>query len=205
MLFTIGSIMFLSSVSMVAVKNIAAHNYIERQGFIIKEDTRSGAEQAISFIKDYTYLLVPVYNVIKSFGKFIKKGSDYASDRLDLLKERERIVEVKEQVVVEQKETTSEAIEEKPIEKKVVTKSELPGLRIELKKLADKDIELRNELAILTEQKATNKEKNIVIRQLQEVDNNYYALLERIRRLEKIDALKEERNMIVNNSKVLNR
>ena len=71
MLFTIGSIMFLSSVSMVAVKNIAAHNYIERQGFIIKEDTRSGAEQAISFIKDYTYLLVPVYNVIPLNSLFL--------------------------------------------------------------------------------------------------------------------------------------
>ena len=59
--------LFGNSAILTAAKNNAAKHKVERQGYRVHPDRRSLTERTISFIKDYFFLIVPGYNLYKSF------------------------------------------------------------------------------------------------------------------------------------------
>ena len=87
--------MFATSSLLTMAKNNAAKHKIERKGYIVNPDRRSITEKTISFVKDYFFLLVPFYNIKKSFKILLTKDEDYANERQALYLARERLVERK--------------------------------------------------------------------------------------------------------------
>lgn len=102
------------------VKNNAADNSIKRSGLIITSDERSISEQVISFLKEYAYLVVPVYNVVKSFKKFIKSDSEYAKERLTKLREYGRIESKSNSIVKKENTVEVKKDETKDTQKNIV-------------------------------------------------------------------------------------
>ncbi|MGM9877774.1 MAG: hypothetical protein ACI33S_03900 [Bacilli bacterium] len=98
-------------------KNNIAKNIIERDGFVITKDNRSLSEKISTIIKNYAYVIVPVYNLIKSVKLFIKNDKVYASERKSDLDSCGRI-KTKENTNKEDKKSNIakiETIEEKPV------------------------------------------------------------------------------------------
>ncbi|MDD6271907.1 MAG: hypothetical protein PUA90_00095 [bacterium] len=97
-------------------KNNIAKNIIERDGFVITKDNRSLSEKISTIIKNYAYVIVPVYNLVKSVRLFIKNDKVYASERRSDLDSCGRI-KTKEETIKEDKKPNVakvETIEEKP-------------------------------------------------------------------------------------------
>ena len=189
--------LFAGSSALLAIKNVAANNRIERMGNIITPDHRSFPERFISAVKDYTYLFIPGLNIIRSIKKFVTNDAEYTSSRLALLQERERIQEAKQEVSLPEankNETVKESIEEAPV--KEVKKVEKMNLHEQLEYYRELDAQLRGEHDILKEQGASIREINAIVDQIEEVDAKFYSILRKI----KLAELKEERDNLVNNN-----
>lgn len=115
------------STLLTALNLSSSNSRIRRKGNIIKPITTNSVPENIKyFFKDYGYLFLPIYNVIKSFKKIIMKDADFDSDRTAILKDRDRLVEIKKENSTTQssKKNENEAVEE---QKDVQTQRTLPA------------------------------------------------------------------------------
>jgi len=73
-------------------KDYGAKKNIERKGLHVISDPRSFVERTFSFVNDYFYLLIPGYNIYKTFQLIRINGNEYAGYREAILEDRERII-----------------------------------------------------------------------------------------------------------------
>ena len=171
--------MFLLSTGIVATKNVAADSKIERQGYKVNPDNRSIFESGISFIKDYFFLIVPIYNIIKAFKIFLSNDTEYANKRFEILQDRERISDVvvdHDEVVPSEVLSEEETIEDKNEEtvstnvEEYFTYDEL----IDYYKLKNRELRARHKkLVSLGKTKEANEVREVIV----DITNRYNRLV----------------------------
>ena len=173
-------LLFLSSCGFTAIKNINADAKIERNGYKISEDNRSPLEIAISFIKDYFFLIIPFYNIFKSVKLLFSNDTEYASKRFADLQDRERISVIEDNTpeVVDVEDQEEYEPEKQTINNEPKTTEELE-INFTKDELLDyyylKNKELRSKYKRLLELKRINEAKElreVII----EVTNRYNAI-----------------------------
>lgn len=186
MLWNICSVLFLASGACEGLKEYTFRKRLEREGYEI-DDNRSTTEKVLGFIRNYAYLLVPVYNIYRAGKKLFKDEDEYYASRFNsfnkkgLLVKREEVKEKKEQPkqVEQAKEVKKEAKSEP---KKVVNvQSENKGYTIDemihmRNYYMNQDRRLRARYKTLKEKGASASEINEVVRTIKEVDSKYYEL-----------------------------
>ena len=150
--------MLVVSAIMKSTKNSGAKHKIERQGFVVTKDKRSVSERTISFIKDNFYLLIPGYNLIKSFRMFVTNDVTYAEDRKKVYIDREMLVEKK-----------------KKEEKKDLPKAKVPSKKEETVKTTEKADVKKTE-------KAINPFEGLTLEQLKDLEEHYIRIDEGLRK-----------------------
>ena len=213
MLFKICSLMFGVSTIVRVSKDHGANVYIERKkNKRIIADPRSFSEKTFDFIKDYFYLLIPVVNLYKSFKIFITPGKEYASQRENLLDDRERLVD---KVVEEKKQPIEKPIEEAIKKQKEEKKQEkkLPEIKPnktltledELKEYLLEDRKYRGELKILQDRHASVSEENVVRKKIIDVNKKIDNVEKRIQIRNQIAILEEQQKELnsLKNSMIL--
>ncbi len=210
MLFNICAACFGISTLVKIAKDHGAKSYIERNEKVkVKSDKRSFSEKAFDFLKDYFYLLVPGYNIFKSFQILRIRESEYALYRKSILADRERLEKVEE---VEEKKSENESKEnksgkliEKPIEESIdnqIKKEQIrkePSLEERKAFYLSLDQKYRKILAELEVKNASNAEKNVIIRKLINVDNEYKRIIRLIEIEKEISSLNSEKENLQRN------
>lgn len=209
MLFNICAACFGISTLVKIAKDHGAKSYIERNEKVkVKSDKRSFSEKAFDFLKDYFYLLVPGYNIFKSFQILRIRESEYALYRKSILADRERLEKVEE---VEEKKSENESKEnkeenkngkliEKPIEESIDKQiKKEPSLEERKAFYLSLDQKYRKILAELEVKNASNAEKNVIIRKLINVDNEYKRIIRLIEIEKEISSLNNEKENLQRN------
>ena len=110
MIFTICTLCFLSSTAIAVANDVRTNEKIRERGYEIVPDQRNYFKQALSFISDYGYLLIPGYNVYKAvcdvFFKYLPE------ERIGKLRKRGRLSVIKEEKPEVKKEEKKEAKKE---------------------------------------------------------------------------------------------
>ena len=186
--------LFGASTIITAAKNNGAKHRIERSGLIVTPDNRSASEKVISFIKDYFYLIVPGYNIYKSMKKFFTKESVYAAERLELYKDRDRIIDPKEKTV--EKPAKVETLE-KELEEEVVETKSTPAPKVAKKHTSTVKTEEAERTAPVT---TVEPFAGLTIEQLEDLKNHYKridsGLRKKYTRLEASGASIEDLNKV---------
>lgn len=162
-----------------AIKNVAAENKIERSGKQIISDPRSLAEKFISWVKDYGYLLIPVVNVLRTIKLFKTNDLAYAKQRESLLAERERIINNETKVI--SKPVIKKEIKKEPV---VIQNTEKDNELIKLKEERDYYLELdkrlHEQIKLLDEMNCSSEEHNELVDQIIDVQNKYRQVVDDI-------------------------
>lgn len=214
MLFNICAACFGISTLVKIAKDHGAKSYIERNEKVkVKSDKRSFSEKAFDFLKDYFYLLVPGYNIFKSFQILRIRESEYALYRKSILADRERLekIEEKEEPKFDIKKAEDELKElreknkngksiEKPIEESIDKQiKKEPSLEERKVFYLSLDQKYRKILAELEVKNASNAEKNVIIRKLINVDNEYKRIIRLIEIEKEISSLNSEKENLQRN------
>ena len=187
MLWNICSVLFLASGACEGLKEYTFRKRLEREGYEI-DDKRSTTEKVLGFIRNYAYLLVPVYNIYRAGKKLFREEDEYYASRFNsfnkkgLLVKREEVKEKeKEQPKqVEQVKEVKREVKSEP--KKVINvQSENKGYTIDemihmRNYYMNQDRRLRARYKTLKEKGASASEINEVVRTIKEVDSKYYEL-----------------------------
>ena len=212
MLFNICAACFGISTLVKIAKDNGAKSYIERNDDVrVKSDERSFSEITFDFLKDYFYLLVPGYNIFKSFQILRIKESEYALYRKSILADRERLEKKKEAPKFDIKKAENELEElreknkngkliEKPIEESIDKQiKKEPSLEERKAFYLSLDQKYRKDLAALEARNASNAEKNVVIRKLINVNNEYKRIIRLIEIEKEISSLNSEKENLQRN------
>ena len=123
MLIKWGLGLFGASTFVKIAKDYGAKRNIERKGLYVIDDPRSFTEQVFSFVNDYFYLFIPIYNIYKTLQLIRMNGNEYAAYRQSVLEDRERILTKEEwdlkhgiKPVKKEEPKKEEKKEEKPLE-----------------------------------------------------------------------------------------
>ncbi len=185
MLWNICSVLFLASGACEGLKEYTFRKRLEREGYEI-DDNRSTTEKVLGFIRNYAYLLVPVYNIYRAGKKLFKDEDEYYASRFNsfnkkgLLVKREEVKEKEQSKQVEQAKEVKREVKSEP--KKVVNvQSENKGYTIDemihmRNYYMNQDRRLRARYKTLKEKGASASEINEVVRTIKEVDSKYYEL-----------------------------
>ena len=145
MLFTICSVLFLSSTAITLVLTDKTNTKIEAKGYDIIPDERSIFKQLVSFVADYGYLLIPGYNIYKTMQDVFFKH--LPEERMVKLRKRGRLVPHKEEKVSKEEKSKEEVKEEKksedkklPEKTKTTTKRNIPVVSTDVEELPEMDI-----------------------------------------------------------------
>ncbi len=199
------------STLLTALNLSSSNSRIRRKGNIIKPITTNSVPENIKyFFKDYGYLFLPIYNVIKSFKKIIMKDADFDSDRTAILKDRDRLVEIKKENSTTQssKKNENEDVEE---QKDVQTQRTLPA-RIKTRNsdnsLNEMDCFEKREYyrdaynkLVARHKRAKNSGKSV--NELNEITSKIKIVVEEYRKCERectLQELKNERHNLLSNS-----
>lgn len=182
MLWNICSVLFLASGACEGLKEYTFRKRLEREGYEI-DDNRSTTEKVLGFIRNYAYLLVPVYNIYRAGKKLFKDEDEYYASRFNSFNKKGLLVkreEVKEKVQPKQVKEVKREVKSEP--KKVVNvQSENKGYTIDemihmRNYYMNQDRRLRARYKTLKEKGASASEINEVVRTIKEVDGKYYEL-----------------------------
>ena len=182
MLWNICSVLFLASGACEGLKEYTFRKRLEREGYEI-DDKRSTTEKVLGFIRNYAYLLVPVYNIYRAGKKLFKDEDEYYASRFNSFNKKGLLVkreEVKEKVQPKQVKEVKREVKSEP--KKVVNvQSENKGYTIDemihmRNYYMNQDRRLRARYKTLKEKGASASEMNEVVRTIKEVDSKYYEL-----------------------------
>lgn len=89
---------YVASPIITILNNSSSNNRIRRKNFEILPITHNTFTENIKYaVKDYGFLLVPVYNLIKSVKQFIQKDSEFDSEKKSRLEDRGRLVPIKKE------------------------------------------------------------------------------------------------------------
>ena len=182
MLWNICSVLFLASGACEGLKEYTFRKRLEREGYEI-DDNRSTTEKVFGFIRNYAYLLVPVYNIYRAGKKLFKDEDEYYASRFNSFNKKGLLVkreEVKEKEQPKQVKEVKREVKSEP--KKVVNvQSENKGYTIDemihmRNYYMNQDRRLRARYKTLKEKGASASEINEVVRTIKEVDSKYYEL-----------------------------
>lgn len=182
MLWNICSVLFLASGACEGLKEYTFRKRLEREGYEI-DDNRSTTEKVLGFIRNYAYLLVPVYNIYRAGKKLFKDEDEYYASRFNSFNKKGLLVkreEVKEKEQPKQVKEVKREVKSEP--KKVVNvQSENKGYTIDemihmRNYYMNQDRRLRARYKTLKEKGASASEINEVVRTIKEVDGKYYEL-----------------------------
>lgn len=182
MLWNICSVLFLASGACEGLKEYTFRKRLEREGYEI-DDNRSTTEKVLGFIRNYAYLLVPVYNIYRAGKKLFKDEDEYYASRFNSFNKKGLLVkreEVKEKEQPKQVKEVKREVKSEP--KKVVNvQSENKGYTIDemihmRNYYMNQDRRLRARYKTLKEKGASASEINEVVRTIKEVDSKYYEL-----------------------------
>ena len=119
MLWNICSVLFLASGACEGLKEYTFRKRLEREGYEI-DDNRSTTEKVLGFIRNYAYLLVPVYNIYRAGKKLFKDEDEYYASRFNsfnkkgLLVKREEVKEKEQPKQVEQAKEVKREVKSEP-------------------------------------------------------------------------------------------
>lgn len=182
MLWNICSVLFLASGACEGLKEYTFRKRLEREGYEI-DDNRSTTEKVLGFIRNYAYLLVPVYNIYRAGKKLFREEDEYYASRFNSFNKKGLLVkreEVKEKEQPKQVKEVKREVKSEP--KKVVNvQSENKGYTIDemihmRNYYMNQDRRLRARYKTLKEKGASASEINEVVRTIKEVDSKYYEL-----------------------------
>lgn len=182
MLWNICSVLFLASGACEGLKEYTFRKRLEREGYEI-DDNRSTTEKVLGFIRNYAYLLVPVYNIYRAGKKLFKDEDEYYASRFNSFNKKGLLVkreEIKEKEQPKQVKEVKKEVKSEP--KKVVNvQSENKGYTIDemihmRNYYMNQDRRLRARYKTLKEKGASASEINEVVRTIKEVDSKYYEL-----------------------------
>ncbi len=185
MLWNICSVLFLASGACEGLKEYTFRKRLEREGYEI-DDNRSTTEKVLGFIRNYAYLLVPVYNIYRAGKKLFREEDEYYTSRFNsfnkkgLLVKREEVKEKEQPKQVEQVKEVKREAKSEP--KKVINvQSENKGYTLEEMNnirnyYAKQDKELRARYKLLKSKGASAKELNQLVATIKEVDKKFYEI-----------------------------
>lgn len=78
------------------INHASSNSRIRRKGNEIKPITTNSLFENFKYlIKDFGYMILPIYNLIKSVKDMIMKDADFDKNKISRLKDRDRLVEIK--------------------------------------------------------------------------------------------------------------
>ena len=78
------------------INHASSNSRIRRKGNEIKPITTNSLFENFKYlIKDFGYMILPIYNLIKSVKEMIMKDADFDNNKISRLKDRDRLVEIK--------------------------------------------------------------------------------------------------------------
>ena len=78
------------------INHASSNSRIRRKGNEIKPITTNSLFENFKYlIKDFGYMILPIYNLIKSVKEMIMKDADFDKNKISRLKDRDRLVEIK--------------------------------------------------------------------------------------------------------------
>lgn len=191
LLGTASVLSYLVSSSLIGYKNYKANESIKESGLKIV-DKRTIKEKIYSFIKNYSYLFLPLVNLFVSVNEFKKDDNDYMKERISKLTLENRltksgnVIESKEEVKKEEvKEVKKETKREVPIESKSIEE--------QISYYEKLDSQYRTQYAKLKSQNAPVAQRNDLVRKTTEVDKKLASLY---RKLE-LNNLRDERDRVL--------
>ena len=108
--------------------NASSNSRIRRKGYKIKSIFNNSIFENIKyFIKDYLVLLIPGVNIIRAIKAVAKKDSEFDSERIALLTDRDRLEKIKKEEPA--KKEPEKAKEPEP-KKEAPTTSRTPSVRL---------------------------------------------------------------------------
>lgn len=185
MLWNICSVLFLASGACEGLKEYTFRKRLEREGYEI-DDNRSTTEKVLGFIRNYAYLLVPVYNIYRAGKKLFREEDEYYASRFNsfnkkgLLVKGEEVKEKEQPKQVEQVKEVKREVKSEP-KKAVTVQSENRGYTIDemihmRNYYMNQDKELRARYKLLKSKGASAKELNQLVATIKEVDKKFYEI-----------------------------
>ena len=111
------------------INHASSNSRIRRKGNEIKPITTNSLFENFKYlIKDFGYMILPIYNLIKSVKEMIMKDADFDKNKISRLKDRDRLVEIKKPEEKKEEEKEEETKETKKQPQQNVT--ELPQRRL---------------------------------------------------------------------------
>ena len=78
------------------INHSSSNSRIRRKGYEIKSITTNSFFENLKYlVKDFGYMILPIYNLIKSLKDMIKKDVDFDKDKISKLEDRDRLVKIK--------------------------------------------------------------------------------------------------------------
>ena len=99
------------------INHASSNSRIRRKGNEIQPITTNSLFENFKYlIKDFGYMILPIYNLIKSVKEMIMKDADFDNNKISRLKDRDRLVEIKkpEEKKEEVKEETTKETKKQP-------------------------------------------------------------------------------------------
>lgn len=190
------------SAAVIGYKNYKANKTIKNSGYTVK-DTRPFKDKFVSFVKDYSYMLIPGLNLYVVHDERSKDAASYVESRMNKLsslgilakndekeKEPEKVV-VKEEVKKEEPEKKPEKEVKKSTTKKTTT-SKTESIEEQIAKLKALGRVYRDEHKRLTDLNAPVRERNELVHKVVDIENQLKSLY----RQQKIESLKAERDRV---------
>ncbi len=202
-----------------AVNNFSSNSRIKRKGYEIKPITNNSALENIKyFIKDFGFLIIPIYNLIHSIRQTAKKDSEFDSNRMEILEDRDRLVKVEDKKSektspakkrntearvpskVETKETTKK--EEKKREPKKVEDTTQQEKSLEEMSCYERREYYRNEYNELLDLRNRAKQTGKSVQILNAISHEMQSIVDEYKKADrecKLEDLKTEKNVILTN------
>lgn len=183
------------------LNNSSSNSRIKRKGNVIKPITTNSLTENIKyFVKDYGFLFLPVYNLIKSIKQTAQNDADFDAAKISRLTDRDRIIPPKTE---EEKKATTPTKKEEPEKKEEPTKKSPAKARV--KTVAEMDCYerreyYRKEYYRLKDLHATSKAAGKSVAELNIIANRMKVIVSEYTKADnecKIEDLKTEKNIIL--------
>ena len=178
---------------------------------IVELEERALFENFKYLIKDFGYMILPIYNLIKSVKEMIMKDADFDKNKISRLKDRDRLVEIKkpEEKKEEVKEETTKETKKQPqqnvteLPQRRLNRPEMPQRRqktVEEMTCTERKQYYENEYNRIVALRTKAKDSGASVSRLNEytaILNDIVSEYQKADRECKLESLRTERNIIL--------
>lgn len=194
------------------INHASSNSRIRRKGNEIKPITTNSLFENFKYlIKDFGYMILPIYNLIKSVKEMIMKDADFDNNKISRLKDRDRLVEIKkpEEKKEEVKEETTKETKKQPqqnvteLPQRRLNRPEMPQRRqktVEEMTCTERKQYYENEYNRIVALRTKAKDSGASVSRLNEytaILNDIVSEYQKADRECKLESLRTERNIIL--------